>query len=63
VHGATERLWRSVQRHAAAGLIGDEARVLAPLVGQALRASHHAVELLDELLDHSGLKAAAGPQT
>lgn len=54
--GAANRLWRSVQRHAAAGLVGDEARVLAPLVGQALRASHRAVKLLDQLLDDSGLK-------
>jgi hypothetical protein len=61
VHGASERLWRSVQRHAAAGLVGDEARVLAPLVGQALRTSQHAARLLDELLDQSGLKAATGP--
>jgi hypothetical protein len=57
VDGAANRLWRSVQRHAAAGLVGDEARVLAPLVGQALRASHHAVKVLDQLLGDSGLKS------
>jgi ParB-like chromosome segregation protein Spo0J len=57
VDGAANRLWRSVKRHAAAGLVGDEARIIAPLIGQALRASRQAVELLEQLLDDSGLKA------
>lgn len=54
LHGAAQRLWRSVQRHAAAGLAGEEARVLAPLVAQALRASREATALLERLAVDSG---------
>jgi hypothetical protein len=55
VHGAGARLWRSVKQHASAGLVGEEARVLAPLVGQALRTGHQTVELCGQLLIDSGL--------
>lgn len=55
VHGAGVRLWRSVKQHASAGLVGEEARVLAPLVGQALCAGHQTVELCGQLLVDSGL--------
>lgn len=55
LHGAAQRLWRSVQRHAAAGLAGEEARVLAPLVEQALRASREATALLERLVADSGM--------
>ena len=58
IHGASERLWGSVQRHAAAGLVGDDARVLAPFVERALRASQRAVRLLEQLLADSGLEVA-----
>lgn len=54
LHGAAQRLWRSVQRHAAAGLSVEEARVLAPLVEQALRASRESTVLLERLACDSG---------
>lgn len=54
VDGAAERLARSAGRHAPAGLAGDEARVLAPLVGRALRASRETTALLDRLVQDSG---------
>lgn len=54
LHGAAQRLWRSVQRHAAAGLAVDEARVLAPVVAQALRASRESTALLERLARDSG---------
>jgi ParB-like chromosome segregation protein Spo0J len=63
VHGAGTRLWRSVEQHAAAGLQGEEARVLAPVVGQALRAGHQTVELCQRLLKDSGLGTTAEPPT
>ena len=55
--GAAQRVWRSVQRHAAAGLAGEEARVLAPLVEQALRASRESTVLLERLTADSGKTA------
>lgn len=55
MHGAAQRLWRSVERYAAAGLAGDEARVLAPLVEQTLRASRESTVRLERLTRDSGL--------
>lgn len=49
VGGSAERLMRAVQRHAPAGLIGDDARILAPLVTRTLRASHETTALLEQL--------------
>ncbi len=54
VHGAAERLARSVGRHVPAGLAGEEARILAPLVELALRASRETVALLERLAADSG---------
>jgi hypothetical protein len=55
LHGAAERLWRSVERYATAGLAGDDARVLAPLVGHALGASRRSAMLLERLAKDSGI--------
>lgn len=55
VEGAAERLARTVLRHAATGLIGDDARVLAPLVARALRGSCEATSVLEQLVANSGL--------
>jgi len=49
VGGGAERLARAVQRHAPAGLVGDDARILAALVARTLRASHEATALLEQL--------------
>jgi len=49
VGGGAERLARAVQRHAPAGLVGDDARILAPLVARTLRASHETTALLEQL--------------
>lgn len=49
VSGGAERLARAVQRHAPAGLVGDDARILAPLVARTLRASHETTALLEQL--------------
>jgi ParB-like chromosome segregation protein Spo0J len=49
VSGGAERIARAVQRHAPAGLVGDDARILAPLVARTLRASHEATALLEQL--------------
>lgn len=49
VNGASERLARSTGRHAPAGLAGEEARILVPLVGRALRASRETTALLERL--------------
>lgn len=54
VNGAAERLARSSGRHAPAGLSGEEARILAPLVGGALRASRETTILLERLAQDSG---------
>ena len=39
----------AVQRHAPAGLVGDDARILGPLVARTLRASHETTALLEQL--------------
>jgi len=54
VNGASEGLARSTGRHSPAGLVGDEARILAPLVGRALRASRETTVLLERLAQDSG---------
>jgi ParB/RepB/Spo0J family partition protein len=55
VEGASERLVRTVLRHAPSGLVGDDARVLAPLVARSLRGSHEATTVLEQLVANSGL--------
>jgi ParB/RepB/Spo0J family partition protein len=54
VNGASERLQRSTGRHSPAGLVGEDARILAPLVGRALRASRETTVLLERLAQDSG---------
>jgi ParB-like chromosome segregation protein Spo0J len=54
VGGAAERLARAVMRHAPVGLVGDDARILGPLVARTLRASHEATALLEQLATSSG---------
>lgn len=54
VHGAAERLARNTGRHAPAGLVGEEARILAPLIARALRASVETTSLLTALAKDSG---------
>lgn len=51
---AAGKLQRSVGRCAPAGLAGEEARVLVPLVGRALRASRETTALLERLVKDSG---------
>ncbi len=51
VHGATERLVRTAERHAPAGLADDEVRILGPLVARALRGSREATLLLERLVN------------
>jgi ParB-like chromosome segregation protein Spo0J len=55
VFGGADRLARAVLRHAPAGLVGDDARILAPLVARTLRASHEATTLLEQLDANSGV--------
>lgn len=50
VHGATERLVRTAERHAPAGLADDEVRILGPLVARALRGSREATLLLEHIV-------------
>jgi ParB-like chromosome segregation protein Spo0J len=54
IGSAADRLARAVTRHAPAGLVGDDARILAPLVARTLRASHEATALLEQLGVTSG---------
>ena len=54
VDGAAERLQRSAGKHAPAGLSGEEARVLGPLVGRALRATEETTALLNRLVGDTG---------
>lgn len=54
VHSAADRLQRSASRYAPAGLAGEDVRILAPLVGRALRASREATTLLERLAQDSG---------
>lgn len=55
--GVTARTWRSLERHAPTGLVGDEARVMGPLIGEALRASRTTCARLERLLVDSGMTA------
>jgi ParB-like chromosome segregation protein Spo0J len=57
VHSAADRLQRSASRCAPAGLAGEDVRILAPLVGRALRASREATTLLERLAQDSGTAA------
>lgn len=54
VGGAGDRLARAVGRHAPAGLVGDDARILGPLVERTLRASGDTTALLERLRQDSG---------
>jgi ParB-like chromosome segregation protein Spo0J len=54
VGSAAERLARTVMRHAPVGLVGDDARILDPLVARTLRASHEATAVLEQLATSSG---------
>jgi ParB-like chromosome segregation protein Spo0J len=54
VGGAAERLARMVMQHAPVGLVGDDARILGPLVARTLRASHETTALLEQLAMTSG---------
>jgi ParB-like chromosome segregation protein Spo0J len=56
VGGAAERLARTVVRHAPMGLVGDDARILGPLVARTLRTSHEATALLEQLATNSGTR-------
>lgn len=56
VHGASERLVRTVERHAPAGLADDDGRILGPLVVRALRGSRDATVLLERLADEGELR-------
>jgi ParB-like chromosome segregation protein Spo0J len=53
VEGAAGRLARTVMRHTPVGLIGDDARILGPLVARTLRASREATALLEQLATNS----------
>lgn len=52
--GAADRLARMVMQHAPVGLVGDDARILGPLVARTLRASHETTALLEQLATASG---------
>jgi ParB-like chromosome segregation protein Spo0J len=54
IGSAAERLARTVTRHAPVGLVGDDARILEPLVGRTLRSSHEATAILEQLAISSG---------
>ena len=54
--GVATRLWRSVEQHAAAGLVGEEARILVPLAVQGVRASRESAARLERLVADSGMK-------
>jgi len=54
VHSAAQRLQRSTGRYVPAGLTGEEARILLPLVGSALHASREATVVLERLAQDSG---------
>jgi ParB-like chromosome segregation protein Spo0J len=59
--GAAWRVAQAVLSHAPTGLRAMEARVLAPLVGQALQAGRRTVEHLEQLLASPGEEANAQP--
>ncbi|TMQ10798.1 MAG: ParB/RepB/Spo0J family partition protein, partial [Deltaproteobacteria bacterium] len=54
VGSAADRLARAVTRHAPAGLVGDDARILTPLVARTLRSSHETTALLEQLATSNG---------
>ncbi|HUS32716.1 MAG TPA: ParB/RepB/Spo0J family partition protein [Kofleriaceae bacterium] len=54
VGGAAERLVRIATRHAPVGLVGDDARILGPLVARTLLASRETTALLEQLATSSG---------
>jgi ParB/RepB/Spo0J family partition protein len=56
--GLSDRLTRSVARYAPAGLRAAEARVLAPVLEQAIGSGRRASEQLEALAAASGLRAA-----
>jgi ParB-like chromosome segregation protein Spo0J len=56
VGSAADRIARAVIRHAPAGLVGDDARILAPLVTRTLRASHETTVLLEQLAASTGTR-------
>ena len=56
VGGAADRIARAVMRHAPAGLVGDDARILASLVARTLRASHETTVLLEQLATSAGTR-------
>lgn len=55
--GVAARIWRTLERHAPAGLAGEEARILTPLAVEALSASRESSRRLERLLADSGTKA------
>jgi ParB-like chromosome segregation protein Spo0J len=55
VSSASERWARTVVRCAPAGLVGDDARILAPLVERTLRSASETTALLERLAKDSGL--------
>jgi ParB-like chromosome segregation protein Spo0J len=55
IGGASDRCARTVARCAPAGLVGDDARILGPLVEHALRSATEAVTVLGQLAKGSGL--------
>lgn len=57
-HGAAGRLWRSLERHAPAGLCGDEARVLRSALEQALEGGHRTTVKLEQLIASSGTQVS-----
>lgn len=54
--GAAEHCARAVVRHAPAGLVGDDARILGPLVERTLRSSSETTALLERLAKDSGTR-------
>jgi ParB/RepB/Spo0J family partition protein len=56
--GAAWRLARSAMSHAPTGLGAEEARVLAPLLGQAVHAGRRTLERLEQLLGDRGVPHA-----
>lgn len=55
--GVAARTWRSLERHAPAGLMGEEARILSPLAAEALDESRATTARLERLLADSATKA------
>jgi ParB-like chromosome segregation protein Spo0J len=55
VGSASERCARTVVRHAPTGLVGDDARILGPLVERTLRSASETTSLLERLAKDSGL--------